>query len=218
MPQRPPKHVVNGHTLNTSKEEANRSETLTRPHIRPRGKSCDRMSTERRKVPFDQRVSPFKHADNNHNQIVPPPRLKKPHATTLPSKLTNPKEVTTSNTSYFSTDIVLPPPAEFMGSTTHLATNQPSYGDYELLSPEAQYEKCDLHPTLSTQSTTESNHIYNKNAQRTIENGGQNSPRYTPRATYHQKPHVANNPNTYQFNPNYATILGNHRHQYSTEL
>ncbi|KAF6019722.1 hypothetical protein EB796_021950 [Bugula neritina] len=37
-------------------------------------------------------------------------------------------------------DIVLPPPPQFQENTTPLAAQYPSYGDYEVLSPDASYQ------------------------------------------------------------------------------
>ena len=227
VPQRPPKPVSNGHVSKVA-EDINRNNSLPKPNVRPRGKSVDRMSTERRKVHTDQRAITPKFVDNNYNQIVPPPRLPKPQKSFLQKfqKSQRPSSPVHQNSSNvvgnsqdFGTDIVLPPPAEFMGSTTHLATSQPSYGDYELLSPEAQYEKCDIHPTMSRQSMPESNYVYNQTAERHVMNGGHNTSTYTPRASYQQrKPDAQADLNTYHVNPGYARTLINHSHQYSTEL
>lgn len=226
VPQRPQTAQRNNNN-STSNIEVKEKGPAPKPKVRPRGKSVDRMTTERRKV-YDTYVQPPQPTIQS-KKIVPPPRMPKPQMTksTTHQRIQKPQDKSNYQCAESTTDIVLPPPLEFQEPTSVLATDKPSYGDYELLSPEAQYERCVLHPTLPRNSQADSNLTYNQmryhqNLHSSNSDSSTNSSVNSPGNGYKQADryngHSPNDLNMYKHNPNYARTLINHRHQYSTEL
>lgn len=135
-------------------------------------------------------------------------------------------------------DIVLPPPPEFQGGTgsSAILNEQPSYGDYELLSPDSSYH-CNIHPIASPRSLPQT-HANNQNSYHRIavenlqrnlrDNLKASSPEYTKtnssqpsgKGLKYPPPYSHSRPNDIRNNTreNLRTNFINHRHQYSTEL
>ena len=146
-------------TPRTRNVQADKS-TKTREHsvkppvpLRPKSitKNSESPRTQQHKVQ-DQ------HTDQRQTTPIREQRLPPKHAqlSNLGSKATiHSYQHKDSQPTHSTTDIVLPPPPQFQEGNicTALAADQPSYGDYELLSEDSTYN-CNIHPTVPPRASS----------------------------------------------------------------
>lgn len=136
VPSRPKKFTDDQHNLNHGLQDVTMTERLAVPaNERLAVPAAERLAipvAERLAVPAEPKVPPKRAPFHKTKETV-----------VIPQSSEN------SHAGQFRTnDIVLPPPPQFQEGSG-LPNQQPSYGDYELLSPDSSYP-CNVKPTVTS--------------------------------------------------------------------